>query len=198
MSRPVDEVFLSHQSKVLSNVWTFSHLKIILSSSASHYTHVTVAFITTKNLLFVCGALSLLAGVAHAQMESATLGGITGIIQDQQKKPIAGATIAATRLDDNTTRMATSGADGAYTVHGVPPGRYSIMAQMTGYQEFTVSSVIVMPGQIVDMADITLVAAGPGPVTNAAHGGFWKRFAKVYADDWHDRNPEVPAQIPRL
>ena len=83
----------------------------------------------------ICLRSSVPAGRSgHAQTESTTLGDITGIFQDQSKKPIAGATITATRLDDNTTRTATSGADGVYTVHAVPPGRYSVMAQMTGYR----------------------------------------------------------------
>ena len=152
-----------------------------------------MAPIRTKNLLLVSVAVSLIAGVAQAQTASVALGGIAGMIRDQSRNPIAGATITATKLDDSTTLMATSGIDGAYAIHDVPPGRYSVMAQMTGYQDFTVSSVTVVAGQTVDMADITLVPAGTGPYANAAHGGFWKRLAKVYADDWHDRTPDVPA-----
>jgi hypothetical protein len=141
----------------------------------------------------VVSALSVLSTAAQVQSQPATYGAIAGVIRDQAKNPIAGATITATRLDNSTIRTAKSGSDGAYSIPEVLPGRYSVMAQMTGYEDFTVSSVNVIAGQTVDMADITLVPAGSGQVTNAAHGGFWKRLAKVYADDWHDRNPGVPA-----
>jgi hypothetical protein len=152
-----------------------------------------VAFTNTKTLLLASAALSIIAGAAHAQSGSVALGGIAGIIRDQAKTPIAGATITATKVDGATTLMATSATDGTYTVHGVPPGRYSVTAQKEGFQDFTVSSVTVAEGQTVDMADITLVPASNGAYANAAHGGFWKRFAQAYADDWHDRNPSVPA-----
>jgi len=109
------------------------------------------------------------------------------VVRDQGKIPVAGATITATKLDDNTARTATSAANGTYAMKDVLPGRYSVMAQKAGFKDFTVSSVTVVAGQTVDMADITLIPMGTGPTSNIAPGNFWKRLAHAYSDDWHDR-----------
>jgi len=138
-------------------------------------------------------ALPGAAGIANAQSRPAT-GGITGVVRDQAKSPVSAATITATRLTDGTALTTTSGSDGLYAVRDVPAGSYSVMAQKTGFKDFTVSSVDVVAGQTVDMADITLVPVS-SPVTNIAPGGFWRRFARAYADDWHDRavgGPDPP------
>jgi hypothetical protein len=119
-------------------------------------------------------------------------GGIAGIVRDQAKMPIPGATITATKLDDNTARTTTSSGDGAYAITDAAPGRYSVMAQKPGFKDFTVSSVVVIAGQTVDMADITLIPIGSEPIPNLVSGNFWKRLAKAYSDDWHDRAPAGP------
>lgn len=122
-----------------------------------------------------------------ANAQTPEFGGIAGVVRDQGKIPVAGATITATKLDDNTARTATSAANGTYAMKDVLPGRYSVMAQKAGFKDFTVSSVTVVAGQTVDMADITLIPMGTGPTSNIAPGNFWKRLAHAYSDDWHDR-----------
>jgi len=148
------------------------------------------------SVLFVWGLIGLsgaAAGQTGANLKPA-FGAITGVVRDQGNLPIADATITATKLNDSASLTAASLPNGVYVIHDVPPGRYSVMAQKQGFRDFTVSSVQVVAGQTVDMADITMAPVG-APITNVAPGGFWKRFARAYADDWHDRaasGPEPP------
>src|ERR1700722_16213068 len=107
-------------------------------------------------LAALCGGVALL----EAQTQP---GNIKGTIRDQAKAPIAGATITATNLENNSTRIASSGGDGVYQLRDLPAGRYSVSAQKSGYQEVTVASVTVAAGQAVDMADVAMAPAIGGP-----------------------------------
>src|SRR5580704_15936632 len=118
-------------------------------------------------------------------------GSITGTVRDQAKSPMAGATITATKLDDNTALTALSGGDGAYMLSSVPPGMYSVMAEKVGFSQVVVSSLQISAGATAT-ADFTLVPLHTSPVSTLTPGGFWKRFARAYTDDWHDRAPAGP------
>jgi Carboxypeptidase regulatory-like domain len=118
-------------------------------------------------------------------------GTITGIVRDQAKSPLPGATITANKLDDNTAQTALSGSDGAYMLSSVPPGMYSVMAEKAGLSRVVVSSPQISAGTTAT-ADFTLVPLHTSPVTSLVPGCFWKRFARAYAGDWHDRASAGP------
>ena len=139
---------------------------------------------------FIASALVILFAPAGWAADSGT-GTITGIVRDQAKSPLAGATITATKLDDNTALTALSGSDGAYQLSSVPPGMYSVMAEKVGLSQVVVSSLQITAGATAT-ADFTLVPLHTSPLTTLVPGGFWKRLAKAYTDDWNDRAPAGP------
>jgi len=122
--------------------------------------------------------------------ESGT-GTIEGIVRDQARAPLAGALITATKINDSTAKTAVSGADGSYRLSQVPSGMYSVMAEKEGFSQVVVSSLEISAGATAT-ADFTLVPVNTTPTTNAAPGGFWKRFAQAYWDDWHDKAQAGP------
>jgi hypothetical protein len=136
----------------------------------------------TKRLFFL--GFALLCGAASVRAQSA-LGGIKGMVGDQAKAPVANASITATRLEDNAVKTTVSAADGSYQFLEITPGRYSVMAQKSGYQDYSVASVTVAAGQVVGMTDITMAPAAGGPLSSSGPQGFWKRSAQAYYDDWH-------------
>jgi hypothetical protein len=76
----------------------------------------------------VCAAVLCLAtGVATAQDPT---GHIEGRIADSTGSPLAGARVAATRLDSGFTRATTTGADGFYRLLLLPVGPYRVTASM--------------------------------------------------------------------
>jgi hypothetical protein len=127
-------------------------------------------------------------------LEAQQTGSIRGTVRDQAKAPVAAATITAANLDNNSTRIATSASDGKYELAAIPAGRYSVMAQKSGYQEATVASVTVTPGQTVEMADIVMAPVPNASSSDYVNGGFFRRFAKAYYDDWHP--PAAAASAP--
>jgi len=141
--------------------------------------------------IFILVLASGAVAVFGAESEGSLTGTILGGVHDQARMPVGGAIVTATRLEDNQALTTTSKDDGSYRLSAVPPGMYSVMAEKEGYEQVVVSSLQIAPGQTA-MADFTLVPINPAPVTNLAPGGFWKRLAKAYADDWHDRAPGGP------
>jgi hypothetical protein len=127
------------------------------------------------SLCFVVAALS-----TYAQSD----GTVAGIVRDQSKNPIPKAIVTITNLDDKSTKAATADEHGAYTISGVKPGKYSIAADAVGFTDGVVASVDV-PARETANVDLSMVAKSGGPPVNVVTGGFWKRFAKAYADDWH-------------
>lgn len=135
------------------------------------------------------------AGGMAQTVASPSFGTIAGAVRDQAKAAVSGATITATRLEDNSARTATSAADGTYNIPDVAPGMYSVMAQKQGYKDFVLAQVQVVTGQTA-IADIVMAPISTEPVTNLAPMGFWKRFAKAYWDDWHASSaPAAPAPV---
>ncbi len=136
---------------------------------------------------------------AVSMMAQEPAGGvIRGVVEDQARKPVSGAALTATNLDTDSTstRSSTSGTDGAYEFANVPPGRYAVMAQKSGYRDFTVAAVSVAPGQTVAMADITMVPAPSAAPGGQVTKGFWGRFAQAYYDDWHPAPAAATAAAP--
>jgi hypothetical protein len=134
-------------------------------------------------------AIILIAAVAaSAQSE---LGTLSGVVRDQAKNPLAGAVVTATKLDDSTTRTTISGLDGYYQILNVAPGMYSVMAEKEGMAQVVVSSLQISADKPA-VADFVLVPSNTGAVTNVAAGGFWKRLAQAYWDDWHDKGAGGP------
>ena len=68
--------------------------------------------------------LSLLILVTGGLFAQSTLGVLKGVVTDESGAVIPGAKITITA--GNYTRTITSGADGSYTLAGIPTGTYSV------------------------------------------------------------------------
>jgi hypothetical protein len=68
-------------------------------------------------------------------------GEIRGIVWTAEGKPFAGAQVFIHKADENSHLTTTSGADGAFAVHGLTPGHYWVAAYSDSAQLMTESSV---------------------------------------------------------
>src|SRR5690349_14929716 len=109
---------------------------------------VLVAF---QLALCLCVA-GLFGGPAVAQT---TYGSIAGTVMDPSGAAIADAQVTLTNLATTEKRVAPSGGDGLYAFVNLLPGRYSIVAEKTGFKRITRPEVIVEVGQAVRI-DVTL------------------------------------------
>ncbi|HEX9655128.1 MAG TPA: TonB-dependent receptor, partial [bacterium] len=111
----------------------------------------------------VCSCLSYV-------LYAGTTGKISGRVVDAQtQEPLPGANI----IIDGSTMGAASDAHGDYVILNVPPGNYTLKAQMIGFKDFVISSVRVnidltttidfqMQPTVVELGEeITIVAQRP-------------------------------------
>jgi hypothetical protein len=108
-------------------------------------------------------------------------GAIVGVLRDSAKHPVAQATVTAVKVDGSGIRATVSGSDGVYSFADLPPGAWSISAQVDGYPEVTVPELIVIaskatrydivmnaPAAAPAPAAIPAPAATPAPLVAAA------------------------------
>jgi iron complex outermembrane receptor protein len=83
-------------------------------------------------ILMVCTVLTaLLAAPASAQPASR----IAGTVRDPSGVPVPGATVTVTNQDTLATRVVRSSTAGAYEVNDLPPGVYTVSADLPGYRK---------------------------------------------------------------
>ena len=82
---------------------------------------------TVAALLF---ALSLSATSASAQSTSATL---SGTVTDEQKAALPGVAVTVRNVQSGQLRSTTTDGRGAFQVVGLPPGRYELTAELSGF-----------------------------------------------------------------
>jgi len=108
--------------------------------------------------------LALSTGVMHGQAITGTL---VGTVRDATGAVIPAAQVTATNLDTNVALSTVSGSGGDYTIPTVPPGRYKVSAQITGFATAVNSDVNVQiqqttrvdfslsPGQTTQEVNVT-------------------------------------------
>jgi hypothetical protein len=83
-----------------------------------------------------------------AQSTAAT---ISGTVLDEQKSVLPGATVTLRNLETGQIRAATSDATGNYKIVGLPPGRYELVVELTGFTRSTQSEVILRVAQEITL-----------------------------------------------
>ncbi|HEX8558633.1 MAG TPA: carboxypeptidase regulatory-like domain-containing protein [Pyrinomonadaceae bacterium] len=111
-------------------------------------------------------AVAALAVAASAQQAAGTL---RGQVTDEFEGVIVGATVTVTDAA-GAVKTAVTDSDGAYTVAGLAPGRYTVRAFATGFAIYENAEVDVKPGRN-EMPKITLgVSLEKEEVTVASEG----------------------------
>jgi len=90
--------------------------------------------------------LNVNLSVALAQSGNAQLG---GLVEDPSKALIPGVTITATNVDTNVTQTTLSNESGTYNFAVLPPGKYKVSADLSGFKKI-VNNDVVLPyaGQV--------------------------------------------------
>ena len=72
---------------------------------------------------------------------------IVGIVKDSTGAVIPGATVTAKNLDTGFARSAVTESDGAYRLVSLPPGRYSLTAELQGFNTETRPDIVLVIDQ---------------------------------------------------
>jgi hypothetical protein len=83
-------------------------------------------------------------------------GEITGVVHDQAGVAVPGATVTVTNVDTNRPRVVVSSADGVYSAASLPPGRYGLAIELSGFKSVRRDGIRVATGEKVRV-DVALV-----------------------------------------
>ncbi|MFN2447845.1 MAG: TonB-dependent receptor domain-containing protein [Vicinamibacterales bacterium] len=100
-----------------------------------------MAFLTS---LVVAAALLLSPSATWAQ--STAEGALRGYVKDEQGSSIPGVAIVATSPTVGGSREAVSDAEGFYRLTNLPPGEYSLAAEIPGFARFVRPGIVVRAG----------------------------------------------------
>ncbi|HEY2275282.1 MAG TPA: TonB-dependent receptor [Steroidobacteraceae bacterium] len=116
---------------------------------------------------WLCLVCVLALGVAHTHAAEPSVGAIVGVVTTSSGMPVAHATVTALRADGGAIRATVSGSDGVYAFGDLPPGLWSITAQLGGAPELSVPALAVVPGKATRQ-DIVMNVVAPPPAPAVA------------------------------
>src|SRR5207249_3840970 len=96
----------------------------------------------------ILASLIIALSAPHGLAQS-TFGAIVGTVHDATGATVADAVVRLQNMNENTTREATTSADGAYQVLNLKPATYKITVTHAGFQPVTVSDVQLVARQTV-------------------------------------------------
>ena len=111
---------------------------------------------TALRACFGCVALCLIPALAFAQ---GTTGSISGTIVDESKSVMPGVTITVTNVETGLERVQVSDSEGRYRVLNVPPGLYTVKAELQGFAPVLRSDLTVAIGRDV-LVDVEMKVRG--------------------------------------
>src|SRR6266436_398959 len=113
--------------------------------------------ITRVTLLLVCGVF--FAAAAQAQYRAS----IQGVVTDPAGAVVSGATLTLTNLETSQKLTATSDDSGIYNFNALPPSKYSLTVEKTGFKKKVLENV----GFIAEQANALNIQLEVGQVTES-------------------------------
>src|SRR4026209_145317 len=92
-------------------------------------------------LRLALGALLIMLPAARAAAQDTGI--VTGTVVDASGQVLPGATVALTNEATTDVRTATSTERGDFTFRAVPPGRYSVTVELSGFRKFDQRNSVV-------------------------------------------------------
>ena len=105
--------------------------------------------------LFLAATLLLAIAVAPVDAQISSEGSIRGVIRDTQGAVLPGTTITATSPTVAGVRTAVSDSQGDYRLLDLPPGEYTLVAELQGFSKISRTGVVIRAGLNVSI-DLTL------------------------------------------
>src|SRR3989442_4343511 len=91
-----------------------------------------------RAISFLCMTLAV-SGVASAQ--SSYTAAVRGVVTDVSGGAVPGATVAVTESDRNVPHTVTTDNAGRYVVTALPPGRYTLSVELSGFKTYTQTNI---------------------------------------------------------
>jgi hypothetical protein len=98
---------------------------------------------TVLRALLMLSCMTVVLCSAHGQYRAS----IQGVVTDPQGAVVSGATITLKNLDTNQTLTATTDGNGIYNFNALPPSKYSLTVEKTGFKKKVLESLGIIPEQ---------------------------------------------------
>src|SRR4030095_2575059 len=118
-----------------------------------------------RNVLLRSALLALMAATAFAQTPTATL---SGAIRDASAAFVPGAQVSVTTTESGTKRTTSSDESGRYILTNLPPGKYDVRAELTGFRTAVQNGVVLTVGGTTSV-DLTLQVGAVSEVVEVRH-----------------------------
>jgi len=148
----------------------------------SHKARCYRLFAAGCQLLAVMALLALAPMPAAAQVNTAELG---GTVLDPSNAGVPGATVTLKNLANGATRSTTSDPQGRYLLVNLPPGRYELTVQATGFGTLKTPELILTIGQSAEY-DPRLQVADAGQVITVEGGADVIETSRTHVADTVD------------
>jgi len=112
---------------------------------------------------FVAALFVILAPVAA--LAQVTTGSIYGVVTDESKAVLPGATVQVTNTQTGAARALVSGRDGIYRAFNLTPGTYTVTAELPGFAQATRDNITVNIGRDVAVDILLTLGAVSEQVT---------------------------------
>lgn len=100
----------------------------------------------TAKIAVVVAALIFLS-VVPAKLSAQYRASLQGTVTDPQGAAVPDASVTLTSKETNTSKTATSGNSGVYSIPGLAPGSYSLTVEKTGFSAKTVNNISITSEQ---------------------------------------------------
>src|ERR1700731_2203745 len=102
-------------------------------------------------IAFLLACVTVIVTGVHAQYRP----GIQGTVLDSQGNTVEGATVTLTNKETGKVTQDATNSSGVYNFLGLPPGRYRLDVEITGFKKKTIENVIV-EGEQTQGVNVTL------------------------------------------
>jgi hypothetical protein len=107
----------------------------------------------------------LLGGIIALQGQESASSGIVGQVTDSSQAGIPGATVTVTNVGTSATRVATTDAQGSFSVPNLPPATYQIRVEKQGFQTALLNAFNIRVGDIAH----PVITLGVGAVSESVN-----------------------------
>ena len=98
--------------------------------------------------LLALGAAIALAADVGALAQGRRTGSIRGVALDAQGLALPGVTVTVNSRSLQGSRTTVTGANGGYELAGLPPGEYSVVFRLDGFEDVARTAVVSLGGQV--------------------------------------------------
>jgi len=104
-------------------------------------------------------ACTLAGAIPVLAQSRATTADLSGVVFDESNAVLPGVTVTITNAATGVTRVAMTDGEGRFAVPALPPGTYSVRAELSGFAPRVIEPLVLALGQSAELS-VTLSVAG--------------------------------------